>query len=196
MFPPKSNGSDMLNIRDWACLAMTTAAFFWASKGRLLRNHCSNKHDAPPRPEFHHVNHIMPAIYEILRIKPPEMVKGFKQDTLARGVNNNDATVITCENTPAVSMRHADDFAVFESASSFSLSQHAVDHRRSGRLARKNAFVSGQVNLLLSRITEWGYDIQWIEEESRRPQRLRFLKADALRRFSKLGGSHDAQGGF
>jgi hypothetical protein len=124
----------------------------------------------------------MPAIYEILRIKPPEVVKGFKQDTLARWVNNNDATVIACENTPAVFMRHR-RLCGFQSASSLSLSQRAVDHRRSGRPARKNAFVSGQVNLLLSGITEEGYDIRRIEEESRRPQRLRFLKADALRRF-------------
>jgi hypothetical protein len=55
----------------------------------------------------------MPAIYEIWRIKPPEVVKGFKQDTLARGINNNDATVIACESTPAVLMRHAADCAVF-----------------------------------------------------------------------------------
>jgi arylsulfatase len=40
------------------------------------------KPDATPRPQFHHVNDIVPTIYEILGIKPPEVVDGFKQDPI------------------------------------------------------------------------------------------------------------------
>jgi arylsulfatase A-like enzyme len=35
-----------------------------------------------PRAQFHHVNDIAPTIYEILRIKPPKVVDGFKQDPI------------------------------------------------------------------------------------------------------------------
>ncbi|NEO89571.1 MAG: arylsulfatase [Moorea sp. SIO3G5] len=38
--------------------------------------------DKTPRSQFHHVNDIVPTIYEILGITPPEEVYGFKQDTL------------------------------------------------------------------------------------------------------------------
>jgi arylsulfatase A-like enzyme len=40
------------------------------------------KPDKVPRPQFHHVNDIVPTIYEILGIKPPKVVDGFKQDPL------------------------------------------------------------------------------------------------------------------
>jgi arylsulfatase A-like enzyme len=38
--------------------------------------------DKTPRPQFHHVNDIVPTIYEILRIEPPELVDGFVQDPI------------------------------------------------------------------------------------------------------------------
>jgi arylsulfatase len=38
------------------------------------------KPDKTPRPQFHHVNDIAPTLYEILGIKPPKVVDGFKQD--------------------------------------------------------------------------------------------------------------------
>jgi arylsulfatase len=40
------------------------------------------KHDAKPRPQFGHVNDIAPTIYDILKIKPPKVVDGFKQDLI------------------------------------------------------------------------------------------------------------------
>ena len=40
------------------------------------------KPDATPRPQFHHVNDIVPTIYEILGIKPPKVVDGFVQDPI------------------------------------------------------------------------------------------------------------------
>ena len=40
------------------------------------------KPDTTPRSQFHHVNDVVPTIYEILGIKPPEVVDGFKQDPI------------------------------------------------------------------------------------------------------------------
>ena len=40
------------------------------------------KPDRTPRAQFHHVNDIAPTIYEILGIKPPKVVDGFKQDPI------------------------------------------------------------------------------------------------------------------
>ena len=40
------------------------------------------KPDKTPRPQFHHVNDIAPTIYDILDIKQPEEVNGFKQDPI------------------------------------------------------------------------------------------------------------------
>jgi arylsulfatase A-like enzyme len=42
----------------------------------------SIKPDKTPRPQFHHVNDIAPTIYDILDIKPPNEVDGFKQDPI------------------------------------------------------------------------------------------------------------------
>ncbi len=38
--------------------------------------------DKAPRSQFHHVNDIVPTIYNILGIKPPKMVDGFEQDPI------------------------------------------------------------------------------------------------------------------
>jgi arylsulfatase A-like enzyme len=40
------------------------------------------KADKTPRSQFHHVNDIVPTIYDILGIKPPKVVDGFKQDPI------------------------------------------------------------------------------------------------------------------
>ena len=40
------------------------------------------KPDITPRSQFHHVNDIAPTIYDILGIKPPSVVDGFKQDPI------------------------------------------------------------------------------------------------------------------
>ena len=40
------------------------------------------KPDKTPRPQFHHVNDIVPTIYEILGIQPPKVVDGFQQDPI------------------------------------------------------------------------------------------------------------------
>lgn len=41
----------------------------------------SIKPDKTPRAQFHHVNDIVPTVYEILGIKPPRVVNGFEQDS-------------------------------------------------------------------------------------------------------------------
>ena len=40
------------------------------------------KPDRTPRAQFHHVNDIVPTIYEIVGIKPPKVVDGFVQDPM------------------------------------------------------------------------------------------------------------------
>jgi len=40
------------------------------------------KSDKTPRSQFHHVTDVVPTIYEILGIKPPKVVDGFKQDPI------------------------------------------------------------------------------------------------------------------
>jgi hypothetical protein len=40
------------------------------------------KPDARPRPQFHHVNDIVPTIYEVVGITPPRVVNGFSQDPI------------------------------------------------------------------------------------------------------------------
>ena len=40
------------------------------------------KPDQTPRPQFHHVNDIVPTIYDLLHIQPPQVVDGFAQDPI------------------------------------------------------------------------------------------------------------------
>ena len=40
------------------------------------------KPDKTPRSQFHHVNDIVPTLYELLSIKPPKVVDGFKQEPI------------------------------------------------------------------------------------------------------------------
>src|SRR5262249_3851610 len=40
------------------------------------------KPDAMPRPQFHHVNDVVPTLYEVLGITPPRVVNGFPQDPI------------------------------------------------------------------------------------------------------------------
>jgi len=38
--------------------------------------------DGTPRPQFHHVNDVAPTLYEILSIRPPDVVDGHRQDPI------------------------------------------------------------------------------------------------------------------
>ena len=40
------------------------------------------KPDKAPRTQFHHVNDVVPTLYDILGIKPPKVVDGFTQDPI------------------------------------------------------------------------------------------------------------------
>lgn len=40
------------------------------------------RHDATPRAQFHHVNDIVPTIYEVMKISPPRVVHGVPQDSI------------------------------------------------------------------------------------------------------------------
>jgi len=40
------------------------------------------KSDRTPRPQFHHVNDVVPTLYEILGIRPPKIVDGHEQDPI------------------------------------------------------------------------------------------------------------------
>jgi arylsulfatase len=40
------------------------------------------KPDRTPRSQFHHVNDIVPTLYEVVGIRPPKMVDGYKQDPI------------------------------------------------------------------------------------------------------------------
>ena len=40
------------------------------------------KPDSAPRAQFHHVNDIAPTLYELIGIKPPKVVNGYKQDQI------------------------------------------------------------------------------------------------------------------
>ena len=42
----------------------------------------SIKPDPTPRPQFHHVNDVVPTIYELRGITPPRMVNGVPQDPI------------------------------------------------------------------------------------------------------------------
>ena len=48
----------------------------WPSAGRR------NQADETPRPQFHHVNDVVPTIYEIIGITPPRTVNGVEQDPI------------------------------------------------------------------------------------------------------------------
>ena len=51
------------------------------SDGRS-RGRRASRPDKTPRSQFHHVNDIVPTIYEVLGIKPPKVVDGFAQDPI------------------------------------------------------------------------------------------------------------------
>jgi len=56
------------------------------------------KPDKAPRAQFHHVNDIVPTIYEVLGITPPKIVDGYKQDPIdgvSLAYTFNDATAPT-----------------------------------------------------------------------------------------------------
>ncbi|MEJ1237926.1 arylsulfatase [Chryseolinea sp. T2] len=60
------------------------------------------KPDKTPRSQFHHVNDIVPTIYEILGINPPKVVNGFTQiplDGVSMSYSFNDARAATVKKT-------------------------------------------------------------------------------------------------
>ncbi len=58
-------------------------AYFGGTRNPLVIDWPSRiKHYTTPRAQFHHVNDIAPTIYDILHIKPPKVVDGFKQDPI------------------------------------------------------------------------------------------------------------------
>lgn len=59
------------------------AAHFGGTRNPMaLRWPAKIKHSATPRAQFHHVNDVVPTIYEILGITPPRMVNGIPQDPI------------------------------------------------------------------------------------------------------------------
>lgn len=68
------------------------------------------KADATPRAQFHHVNDIVPTIYEILAIEPPEVVNGFQQDPI-QGVS----MVYTFDDVNAKGRMHTQYFEIMGS---------------------------------------------------------------------------------
>ena len=56
------------------------AAFFGGTRQPMAVSWPAKiKHDGTPRPQFHHVNDIVPTIYDVLGITPPRVVNGFDQ---------------------------------------------------------------------------------------------------------------------
>ena len=59
------------------------AAHFGGTRNPLVISWPSHiKSDKTPRAQFHHVNDIVPTIYDVIGIKPPRIVDGFKQDPI------------------------------------------------------------------------------------------------------------------
>jgi arylsulfatase A-like enzyme len=63
------------------------------------------KPDKTPRQQFHHVNDIVPTVYQVLGIKPPKVVDGFAQD-LIDGVS----MMYTFDNAHAPGQKHIQYF--------------------------------------------------------------------------------------
>ena len=68
------------------------------------------KPDKTPRPQFHHVNDIVPTIYEILGIQPPKIVDGFKQDPI-----DGVSMVYTFDNPSAAGAKETQYFDIMGS---------------------------------------------------------------------------------
>jgi len=61
--------------------------------------------DKTPRSQFSHVNDIVPTIYDVVGIKPPKVVDGFKQDPI-----DGVSMVPTFANANAVGRKHTQYF--------------------------------------------------------------------------------------
>jgi len=68
------------------------------------------KPDMTPRPQFHHVNDVVPTIYEILGIQPPKIVDGFKQDPI-----DGVSMVYTFDNPTAKGVKETQYFDIMGS---------------------------------------------------------------------------------
>ena len=83
-----SNKTDNMYHAGWAWAGSTpykstklVAAHFGGTRNPMaVRWPARIKPDAAARPQFHHVNDIVPTIYEVIGITPPSMVNGFQQD--------------------------------------------------------------------------------------------------------------------
>ena len=61
---------------------MYHAGWAWARNPMVVSWPKGIPPDKTPRSQFHHVNDIAPTLYEVIGIKPPSSVNGFKQDPL------------------------------------------------------------------------------------------------------------------
>ena len=68
------------------------------------------KHDATPRPQFHHVIDIAPTIYELTKITPPRVVNGFEQNSF-----DGVSMVYTFGDSKAVGTRKTQFFDIMAS---------------------------------------------------------------------------------
>ena len=70
------------------------------------------KPDATPRPQFLHVNDIVPTIYDLLGITPPRVVNGISQDPI-----DGVSFASTFNNAKAPEVKHTQYFEVMGSRS-------------------------------------------------------------------------------
>ncbi|HEY1921946.1 MAG TPA: arylsulfatase [Tepidisphaeraceae bacterium] len=70
------------------------------------------KHDDTPRSQFHHVIDIVPTIYEVAKITPPQVVNGFTQDTI-----DGMSMAYTFADAKAEGRRHTQFFDIMASRS-------------------------------------------------------------------------------
>jgi len=85
-----SSKADNMYHAGWAWAGSTphrstklVAAHFGGTRTPLVVSWPENiKPDGTPRPQFHHVNDVVPTIYDVLSIEPPEQVDGITQDPL------------------------------------------------------------------------------------------------------------------
>src|SRR5271165_3792072 len=85
-----SSKTDNMYHAGWAWAGMTpfrstklVAAHFGGTRNPLVISWPKGiKPDKTPRSQFHHVNDIAPTLFEVIGVKPPEELNGFKQDPM------------------------------------------------------------------------------------------------------------------
>lgn len=87
------------------------AAYFGGTRTPLVISWPKKiKHDGKIRPQFHHVNDILPTIYEILGITPPKIVNGFEQEPI-----DGTSMVYTFDQPSAKGRKHTQYFEILGS---------------------------------------------------------------------------------